>query len=246
MKNIFSNMISGNICGGDSIIQMNGVTIINGQVVGGGNMVQGNGNLITKEYDITNKEFSDLKYSMIGTMELKVNPELKGKEVLTIQVEENLAESLRINTDGGNIELGINGNISPSKSIHIVLHTSSLSRISSSATGAINGEYEGSRLNISISGVGQVELIGNVDKLKAKISGTGKANLRHLEAKDCDFSLSGASNAEVYASESADISVSGVGNIVVYGSPPEYYQSISGVGNITKIEASRPVLKKKP
>lgn len=227
--------IGGNINKGSFISTGSGTVMINGKVVNSsGGTIHGNGNVITKEFDIINNSLDTIGYGLPGTLEIKINPTLKGKETLTIEGEENILNAINVEKEDI-LELNINENVSLTKPLKIILHTSNIKKIITHGTGNIIGEYVGKKLRVRSSGTGEVEFTGNIETLEVSISGTGKFNGRDLYSKEAILVISGTSNAEIYATESAEISVSGIGNVKVYGAPSEFEQHVSGIGKIEKV-----------
>jgi hypothetical protein len=198
-------------------------------------MVKGNGKVITKTVDVANHDFDTLNHSLNSLVELKVNPELKGKEFFSIEGEENILDMIKINV-GTALDLSVEGSYQTTKPMKIVFHTSSLKRIRCSGTGAVEGVYFADSLKLNLSGTGSVTLSGIVNNLVAQISGTGSAELTQLQSQDALIDISGTGNANICAKKSADVSVSGISKVNVYGGPAEFSQNISGLGTIKKID----------
>ena len=89
-------------------------------------------------------------------------------------------------------------------------------------SGVVDGMIDGinaDRLDIDISGVGDVSLAGKCGTLTADVSGVGELDAEDLKCRIVDIDVSGVGEASVFASDSIDAQVSGMGDINVYGSP---------------------------
>jgi len=89
-------------------------------------------------------------------------------------------------------------------------------------SGVVDGEVRGvdsETFDVSISGVGDMDLSGAGGALTADLSGVGDLDAKDLKCKTADITVSGVGDADVYASESAKATISGIGDIDIYGSP---------------------------
>jgi putative autotransporter adhesin-like protein len=102
--------------------------------------------------------------------------------------------------------------------------------------GAGNISVEGVERDIfrvEVSGAGDVEATGEVDRVEAEISGAGDVQLDGLTAQEARAEISGAGDIHVQATVSLDASVSGAGSIVNTGDPEDVQTDVSGAGAIT-------------
>lgn len=125
--------------------------------------------------------------------------------------------------------------------------------ISGAATMTSENRLESDRLNLSISGAGQMTLDVAVGDLKTSMSGAGEATLKgtadahrisvsgagSVEAEDLraarvDVSVSGTASCRVHATDALDVKVSGMGSIKYKGNP-DVTQSVSGMASISKM-----------
>jgi hypothetical protein len=85
------------------------------------------------------------------------------------------------------------------------------------------------------SGVGGMELSGEVDRAKLECSGVGSIKAADLKAKSVKGEVSGVGGISCYASESIEAEVSGVGSLKYGGKPHHNHLQRSGVGEITEL-----------
>ena len=90
-------------------------------------------------------------------------------------------------------------------------------------------------LEIDVSGLGDINLEGEVDFHRVSISGSGKYDAKDLKSRECEIEVSGLGSATLNASEELDIDISGAGNVYYMGNP-SISQSISGLGRIKSID----------
>jgi hypothetical protein len=101
-----------------------------------------------------------------------------------------------------------------------------------SGSGDVDGELEVKNLETSISGSGDVKLSGHAETSAVRVSGSGDYSARGLITANTDVHVSGSGDAKVYASNKIDASVSGSGDISYSGSPKSVFKSKSGSGDI--------------
>lgn len=89
-------------------------------------------------------------------------------------------------------------------------------------------------LSCKVSGSGDIQLKGKVDRAKYSVSGSGDISAFGLSVKELDCSVSGSGDAEVYATDKMNLSVSGSGEIEYKGSAT-IHQSKSGSGSIRSV-----------
>ncbi len=89
-------------------------------------------------------------------------------------------------------------------------------------SGVVDGEVRGvdsETFDVTISGVGDMDLSGQCGALTAVVSGVGDLDAEELKCRTVEITVSGVGDADVYASESAKATISGIGDIDIYGSP---------------------------
>lgn len=94
------------------------------------------------------------------------------------------------------------------------------------------GRLAGKLLDVDISGVGSVVLVGAVEALHLEASGAASIDAQKLMTSVSAVELSGAGDATVTATKQLDVSLSGAGSITAYGKPATIHKSISGVGSL--------------
>jgi hypothetical protein len=86
-------------------------------------------------------------------------------------------------------------------------------------------------LNFTISGSGEGQLAGHVERLRLSVSGRGKISADQLQVGDARVSISGVGNADLWVTDSLNADISGAGH-VHYRGQPKVRQSISGLGSV--------------
>jgi hypothetical protein len=108
--------------------------------------------------------------------------------------------------------------------------------LSISGSGDINLETESKMLETSIAGSGDVKLIGKAQSFSAAIAGSGDIKAFGLAADKCEVSIAGSGDCQVNAVQELEVSIAGSGEVSYKGNPAKVNNSVSGSGEINKIE----------
>jgi hypothetical protein len=220
-----------------------------------GLIIKGSGEVITREFDI--KDFDSLNFSSVGKIEISQGE----KEALIVEAEDNIVERLDIEVKSGTLYIGMkkgfaHTSILPTKDIIFKLTVRGIKDIKLSGAGSINGsenidiknldisssglgnvnmKIAGESVKSMISGAGKIDLEGKINTQEIHISGLGSYNAENMPSNDCKIIISGAGNAKVNVVQSLDVSITGLGSVEYSGSP-SLRQNISGGGNIKSID----------
>lgn len=104
-----------------------------------------------------------------------------------------------------------------------------------SGSGNIELEADAKVLRFSIAGSGLLKVAGTATDGYASISGSGNIKAVDLKAQKFEVKISGSGNCEIYARESLEASISGSGTIYYKGDPKKVNVNTSGSGSIKKI-----------
>ncbi len=88
-------------------------------------------------------------------------------------------------------------------------------------------------LTVRVSGSGQVEARGQVERLEVRVSGSGEVKLDGVTAQQGDISVSGSGEVDIGAAAHVEVSVSGSGDVRIKERPSDIDTSISGSGRVT-------------
>ncbi len=117
--------------------------------------------------------------------------------------------------------------------ITIILHAPNVTRfdLSGAQQLTIDG-YRQDVLDLRISGSADVTAVGEVKTVKLDITGSGQADLGHLDAEAAQVDISGSGEAAIAPRKSADIRISGNGKIDLLTRPTDLRTDITGMGQI--------------
>ncbi len=172
--------------------------------------IKGQGELVEREIAIS--DFSEI--SNIGVMDINVS--FGDETSVTLKAQENLMDYITCETNGGELKLGVENNVS----------------ISTSKGMYADIVMQNSLENINIIGTGNITLAGEKqDNLYINIIGTGNVNAFGLEVDNCEIRSTGTGNCEVFVSESLTVYITGVGKVYFKGDP-KIRQTIIGLGGV--------------
>lgn len=215
--------------------------------------IQGNGNILTQERQVSRAERIKLQGSY--DVEITQGPLTSVK----VEADENILPYILTSNEGGSLVIKSKGNVNlvATRSLKIFITTPRLEEVHLAGSGNVTGKSkftEGNKLNLSISGSGDMRMELNTPELTATISGSGSMTLQG-ETKNENIRISGVGdyNADALKAENAKVRIAGTGDVKVYadmtldvniaGGGSVFYkgnatvkQHVSGVGEVKKIQ----------
>jgi hypothetical protein len=107
--------------------------------------------------------------------------------------------------------------------------------LSVSGSGDVIGKLNAKSLETRVSGSGDIKLAGNAQTATIRMNGSGDFSGRDFVTAVTMVSISGSGDATVNASQKLDARVSGSGDIRYAGNPKQVSKSTSGSGDIHRI-----------
>lgn len=214
------------------------------------NFIRGNGNVVTETRSVN--EFHSIKSR--GAIDIEIMP--SDSYGLEIQNDENLLEYMLTEVVDGVLEVKykkgsyssdhskvfitaptlkeIKSAGSADISIHGILKNSERINIQLSGSGNIEGEVDAPLIKVISSGSGNIELSGRTKTFICEIRGSGDVKCAELRSENADISVRGSADIKVFASISLKVKVAGSGNVYYSGNPPNPDITISGSGKVRK------------
>lgn len=219
-----------------------------------GKRIKGNGIITTLERSISRAD----KIKCRGNFSVLLQQGATAS--ISLQSDENILPYIttRVNDEGYLIlDTKDNVRLKPSGEIHVIVVTPTLNYLSVSGSGDVVGKDKFSaseKLELNLSGNGNMLLEVNTPQLKANITGNGNLSLtgetkdvnlsitgngkfkgQELLSENAKVSVTGNGDAFVFASTNLDVSVTGSGDIFYKGSP-NIKQRLTGNGSIQPIK----------
>lgn len=189
--------------------------------------IEGSGKMETRTFDLDTFD----KIGIGGAFDLHVS--FGDQQKVEVTIDDNLWDNLEIDVKNKELELDWDKSCSPDGDCKVEITVRNLAEVSIHGAADVDiNDFDGDFFGYYLSGAGDLEMNGKVDKLEIKVSGAGSADTKDLKAKHVNISVSGAGEATVYASESIKARVSGVGEVKYYGDPEDKDTRVSGIGSI--------------
>lgn len=218
-----------------------------------GERIRGNGTLSTQQRTVT--DFNAVSSS--GSFDVYVsNGTTPG---VRIEAEENLQEYIETTVEGSQLKVRVRDGIwlRPRRSIkvfvtapaynNIALHGSgnliSENRISGpskislsiSGSGNMNVDLDAPESYAEMSGSGDINLKGETRKFEGVVNGSGNIKAIDLKTEESSIQINGSGNADVFASTVLNVEVRGSGD-VRYKGGARVVSDIKGSGSVAKID----------
>ena len=92
------------------------------------------------------------------------------------------------------------------------------------------GQLNAESVNINLSGLGNVDISGEVTQENIEISGAGSVNTADLKCQTANVNIPGLGGATVWVTDTLTGNISGGGSVSYYGDPVTNTET-SGLGN---------------
>jgi len=152
-----------------------------------------------------------------------------------VEAEDNIIDLVETRVRRGQltIRMAEDTQIETDEGVHIWITMKSIEDIELSGVGSVDAKgVDEDKLFLEMSGVGNIEIEGKVDRLDVTLSGVGDFELRDLVAQDARVRHSGVGSADVRAENDLDVRVSGIGSVRYHGKPRHLTQREDGLGSI--------------
>ncbi len=209
------------------------------------------GEVTTEERSLS--EFSKIDVSSVANLYLHKADEYR----VFITTHINLLDDLKTNVRNGELKVDLKNNHGKIKTLNIDVYAPTYERIRMDGVGEIaafetistprfdlihNGvgntrieDLQADLINIHVNGVGDIEMGGNVEDLKADLDGDGNLRLFDLEARNAEFVINGVADIETYVTDNLKVELNGTGDLYYIGDPKLDLHK-NGVGKIRKLD----------
>jgi hypothetical protein len=107
--------------------------------------------------------------------------------------------------------------------------------LSVSGSGDMDIQLEANIVDMGISGSGSISVAGRGNSAELSISGSGKLDAEDFIVENAEVRISGSGSARVHATKELNSRISGSGSIKYAGNPDKVYNKSSGSGSIRKM-----------
>ncbi len=149
---------------------------------------------------------------------------------ITVSGPARAVENVEI--DGGHVRW-VHGHHRHWGDLTIVMTAPAVTHFQISGSGRLAiANYKQDRLDVGISGSGDVTASGETNDVSLEVSGNGDADLAGLKAKTARVDISGSGEAKIAPTDAANVEISGSGEVSLLTHPPKLETSISGSGSL--------------
>jgi hypothetical protein len=219
-----------------------------------GKRVEGSGNVTSQDRSITG--FSAVHSSGSFDVYLSSGP----NQLVRIESDDNLHSYIETRMDGSELEINTKDGyrLRPSKGVKIFITSPDFNRVrlsgagdivsqnqiaaddkielSVSGSGNIKVDVNSPNVDAEMSGSGDINLSGESKKFEGKLSGSGNINAMNLKTEESTIRISGSGNADVFVSDKLNVKVTGSGDVRYKGGAQQVSSSITGSGSVKKME----------
>jgi hypothetical protein len=216
--------------------------------------VKGNGNMTTQSKPIGDINGVEL-HSSFDVILIEGSP-----SNVKIEAEENLIQYIGLHVENGILNIRTEDNVSlrTNKSVKVYVTAPSFNRIENTGSGDIVSETRisnDSKLNLDVSGSGNVKLDVDAPEVDAMLTGsgelklsgetkkfhgevTGSGDLRAMEllAEEANVQVTGSGGIDIYSSVKVSASITGSGDIRYKGGAQVVSSSKTGSGDLKKVD----------
>jgi Putative auto-transporter adhesin, head GIN domain len=144
---------------------------------------------------------------------------------------------LRVDVDNGKLKLwqayDTKRDYKQPARLKVTLNVEKLTSLKLTGAGDVSAyNIAAKKFALTMSGAGDVKLVGTCDSLTVFMSGAGDFDGDVLKCKTVSANVSGVGDMAIYASDSITGSVSGVGDLTIYGNPRTRSTKVSGMGDV--------------
>jgi autotransporter translocation and assembly factor TamB len=194
----------------------------------------------TRQLDWTGGDTLDV--AVPADVEYTQGPETK----LTVSGPQRAVEDLEI--DGGRLTFrGGRHHHRHFGDLKIILTAPGVTHFGMSGSGDLTiANYKQDKIDVRVSGNGDVTAHGDVTDLTLEVSGSGDADLGGLKARTADIEMSGSGDAKAAPTDAAKVRISGSGDVTLLTHPPRLETNVSGSGDLHTAAATTEPAKPAP
>lgn len=211
-----------------------------------GPAIKGSGNIVIEERAISGFD----RIVVEGSMDIFISQD--DEQILEVETDDNILPIISTSVRGGELRIKSTRSYRSREEVKVYITVVDLEELKIRGSGDVYGEsvLAGDRLNLEISGSGNMDMEIYYDRLFSEINGSGNFSLQgeaveqevringsgdyraaDLLSVETDVNISGSGNSTVNVSDFLRAEIRGSGDIIYYGDP-EVSSSIRGSGKL--------------
>lgn len=220
----------------------------------GGERVVGSGNVTTQDRSISG--FSGVQSSGFFDVYLSSG----AAQSVRVEADDNLHEYIETTVNGNELRIDTREGyrIDTDKDLKIYITSPEFNKVHLSGSGNIISQNQiagNDKIDLSVSGSGNIKvdlhapivdahmsgsgdinLAGEAKKFEGSLSGSGNIRAMDLKTEETSIRISGSGNADVFASSKLDVRVTGSGDVRYKGGVQQVTSNITGSGSVKKMD----------
>ncbi|HUP14199.1 MAG TPA: head GIN domain-containing protein [Niastella sp.] len=230
------------------------ITVLGSSCMFDDHKVKGNGNVTTQSKTIGEINGVEL-HSSFDVILTEGSP-----SNVKIEAEENVIQYIDLHVENGVLNIRYEDNVSvrTKKQVKIYVTAPSFNRVENSGSGDITGDTKisnDSKVNIDVSGSGnvkldidapevdatltgsgEIKLKGETKKFHGEVTGSGDIRAMELLAEEATVQVTGSGGIDIYSSVKVNASITGSGDIRYKGDAHVVSISKTGSGDLKKVD----------
>jgi hypothetical protein len=152
---------------------------------------------------------------------------------VVVEADANLLPLIHTDARGDTLRIW-SDSIRSKNPVHIIYTVPTLTGVTENGSGRVSAVgLAGAPLEVSLNGSGLVQLAGSIDRLDAKVNGSGHVDAGRLRSSSAMLTVNGSGNlvAGEVRGEHATVSVHGSGKVQAWGAVRSLTVRVTGSGN---------------
>jgi len=192
-----------------------------------GKVVHGSGQLKTEARSVG--EFDSIRLEDSSDVSVQVGEAF----AVSVTADDNVLPLIGTTVTGHTLIIGSKGSYRTHHGPQIAIQLPRLAALKINGSGDVKlTGLSGGELELAISGSGDINAQGKVERLTAEIEGSGDIDARALHAEDATVSIDGSGDAKLSASHHLSVEINGSGDVVYRGTGVTLDQRVNGSGSV--------------
>jgi len=191
--------------------------------------VKGSGIAKTEKREVISFHSLDVNY--VGSIEVRSQEQ----ENVQISGDDNIISFITTEVKNGTLYIRGTKGYNPRQKLLIIVSTPNVKRFVFDGVGEANlSNIKNDRLEIVVSGVGSLSASGETKELDITLSGVGNVDAKNLRAVNAKVNSKAVGSVDLYVTGQLDVDASGVGEVNYYGNPKIVNKQAEGIGKINQ------------
>jgi len=191
------------------------------------NCLPGQGAIVSENRTLA--DFHSINTTIVADIFLTQGP----KEDVIIEAQQNILDVIRTEVVNGELRLSFDRCVNILQRVKVHITIPDIKKLTITGVGDIiaQNDFDLSELNVTLTGVGDVNLRGIATMIDITITGVGDVEAFALNTNICDIRITGVGDGEVFVNNELNVTITGDGTVFYKGNPT-ITSTITGNGNV--------------